>query len=172
MIVALIGLSGSGKSFVANILHKEFGFEWIRSDQIRKEMAGIEPTEKVRVGFLEGIYSEDWTRKVYERMLEIAEEKLKEGKSVVLDATFLKGWQREMVLKKFPKAVFIWITADEEEIIKRLETREDISDATLEVYLKQKEIFEPPVGAFVLDTTENHGKIMEKLKEILKEARS
>jgi hypothetical protein len=80
VIVVLIGLSGSGKSFVANILHREFGFEWIRSDQIRKEMAGIEPTQKVKVGFSEGIYSEEWTRRVYERMLDLAEEKLKEGK--------------------------------------------------------------------------------------------
>jgi len=62
VIVVLIGLSGSGKSFVANILHREFGFEWIRSDQIRKEMAGIEPTQRVKVGFSEGIYSEEWTR--------------------------------------------------------------------------------------------------------------
>jgi gluconokinase len=95
VIVVLIGLSGSGKSFVANILHREFGFEWIRSDQIRKEMAGIEPTQKVKVGFSEGIYSEEWTRRVYERMLDLAEEKLKEGKNVVLDATFLRAWQRE-----------------------------------------------------------------------------
>jgi predicted kinase len=33
---------------VANILHREFGFEWIRSDKIRKEMASIEPTQRVR----------------------------------------------------------------------------------------------------------------------------
>jgi gluconokinase len=167
VIVVLIGLSGSGKSFVANILHREFGFEWIRSDQIRKEMAGIEPTQKVKVGFSEGIYSEEWTRRVYERMLILAEEKLKEGKNVVLDATFLKAWQREKVKERFPFAVFIWVIAKEEEIIKRLSSRQDISDAGVETYLRQKEIFEPPEGVLTLDTSENEHKVKEKLKELL-----
>jgi len=172
MLLVLVGLSGSGKSFVASILHKEFGFEWIRSDKIRKEMAGIELTKKVKVGFSQGIYTEEWTKKVYERMLEIAEEKLKKGKKVVLDATFLKEWQRQMVIKKFPNAVLIWITASEEEILKRLNSREDISDADVDVYLKQKEIFEPPQEAFILDTTKNSGYIRERLKEILERSHS
>ncbi|MFZ8863030.1 MAG: AAA family ATPase [Thermocrinis sp.] len=167
MIVVLIGLSGSGKSFVANILHREFGFEWIRSDQIRKEMAGIEPTQRVKVGFSEGIYSEEWTRRVYERMLDLAEEKLREGKKVVLDATFLKAWQREKVKERFPSAIFIWVIAKEEEIIKRLSSRQDISDAGVETYLRQKEIFEPPEGVPTLDTSEKEHKVKEKLKELL-----
>jgi len=167
VIVVLIGLSGSGKSFVANILHREFGFEWIRSDQIRKEMAGIEPTQKVKVGFSEGIYSEEWTKRVYERMLDLAEEKLKEGKKVVLDATFLKAWQRRKVKERFPSAVFIWVVAKEEEIIKRLSLRQDISDAGVETYLRQKEIFEPPEGVPTLDTSENEPEVKEKLKELL-----
>lgn len=167
MIVVLIGLSGSGKSFVANILHREFGFEWIRSDLIRKEMAGIKPTQKVKVGFSEGIYSEEWTRRVYERMIDLAEEKLKEGKNVVLDATFLKAWQREKVKERFPSAVFIWVIAKEEEILKRLSSRQDISDAGVETYLRQKEIFEPPEGVPTLDTSENEHKVKEKLKELL-----
>ncbi|WP_448588236.1 AAA family ATPase [Thermocrinis sp.] len=165
MIVVLVGLSGTGKSFVASILHKEFGFEWIRSDQIRKEMAGMELNEKVRVGFSQGIYSEEWTRRVYERMLELAEIMLKQGKKVVLDATFLRKWQRDMVLKRFPDAIFIWITADEEEILKRLKTRVDISDADVDIYLKQKEVFEPPEHAIMLDTTKNN--VKERLREIL-----
>ncbi len=167
MIVVLIGLSGSGKSFVANILHREFGFEWIRSDQIRKEMAGIEPTQRVKVGFSEGIYSEDWTKRVYERMLALAEEKLKEGKKVVLDATFLRAGQRERVKERFPSAVFIWVVAKEEEVLKRLSSRQDISDAGVETYLRQKEIFEPPEGVPTLDTSEKEHKVKEKLRELL-----
>ncbi len=167
MIVVLIGLSGSGKSFVARILHQEFGFEWIRSDQIRKEMAGIEPTQRAMVGFLEGIYSEEWTQKVYERMLDLAEEKLREGKRVVLDATFLKVWQREKVKERFPSATFIWVVAKEEEILKRLSSRQDISDATIDTYLRQKAVFEPPEGAFTLDTTEDGQKVKEVLRKLL-----
>jgi gluconokinase len=130
-------------------------------------MAGIEPTQKVKVGFSEGIYSEEWTRRVYERMLDLAEEKLKEGKNVVLDATFLEAWQREKVKERFPSAVFIWVIAKEEEIIKRLSSRQDISDAGVETYLRQKKIFEPPEGVPTLDTSENEHKVKEKLRELL-----
>lgn len=97
MIVVVMGLSGSGKSFIAKILHEEFGFEWIRSDAIRKELAGVEEGRHVKVGFGEGIYSEDWTKRVYQEMIKRAEQIHSRGKDVVLDATFLKDWQRNMV---------------------------------------------------------------------------
>ncbi|MDQ7083183.1 MAG: AAA family ATPase [Aquificota bacterium] len=37
----VFGLSGSGKSFLSKLISEEFGYEWVRSDVIRKEIAGI-----------------------------------------------------------------------------------------------------------------------------------
>ncbi|MEN3028069.1 MAG: AAA family ATPase [Aquificaceae bacterium] len=167
MIVVLIGLSGSGKSFLARILQEDFGFEWLRSDKLRKEMAGINTDQKVSVGYGEGIYTPEWTRKVYGEMLRRAEELLKEGKDVVLDATFLEEWQRSMVKERFPQALFILAWAEEKEIIKRLREREDISDANLEVYFKQKSIFLPPDYAIPLNTQKDREELRVALKEIL-----
>ncbi len=165
-VVVIFGLSGSGKSFLARILSEEMGYEWIRSDVIRKELAGITPEKSAKAGFGKGIYTEEMTRKVYEEMVRRAEELLREGKRVVLDATFLRRWQRELVRKKLGEPLFILATAGEEEIKKRLSARVDVSDADFGIYLKQKEVFEPPEGEdYVELNTERSG---EELSSILK----
>ncbi|RMH02455.1 MAG: hypothetical protein D6699_05930, partial [Aquificota bacterium] len=102
MIVVVMGLSGSGKSFLAQILHKDFGFEWLRSDAIRKELAGIKPQESAKAEYGEGIYTPQWTKRVYEELIERAKRLAQEGKKVVLDATFLEEWQRRLVKEAFP----------------------------------------------------------------------
>ncbi|WP_461828652.1 AAA family ATPase [Aquifex sp.] len=45
---------------------------------------------------------------------------------MVLDATFLKRWQRELVLKNFENPLFILAWAPEEVIKERLSKREDV----------------------------------------------
>ncbi|MDW8067120.1 MAG: AAA family ATPase [Aquificaceae bacterium] len=169
MIVVVMGLSGSGKSFLASILKEEFGFEWVRSDSIRKELAGIAESQKTKVGYGEGIYSPEWTKKVYEEMLKRAESMAREGKDVVLDATFIEEWQRNMVKGKFPEAVFLLAHAEEEEILRRLKERKDISDAGVEVYLKQKERFTPPDYARTINTQRSKDELKVVLLEVLQE---
>lgn len=167
MIVVVMGLSGSGKSFLASLLHEKFGFEWIRSDQVRKELAGVEPTQKVKVPYGEGIYSQEWTQRVYKEMVRRAKEKAEEGKDVVLDATFLEEWQRNLVKEEFKDALFLLTFAQEEEIIRRLKSRKDISDADIEVYLKQKERFVPPAYAIPIDTQRSKEELRAVLRELL-----
>lgn len=167
MIVVVMGLSGSGKSFLASILHQDFGFEWLRSDAIRKELAGLKPHESAKAPYQEGIYSPEWTKKVYERMVERAKELAKEGKKVVLDATFLEEWQRNLVKEAFPNALFILATAQEEEILRRLRERKDISDADIQVYLRQKERFKPPDYALPVETQKSRQELKEILRELI-----
>jgi gluconokinase len=157
-VVVLIGFSGSGKSFVARRLSQRLGYTVLRSDEIRKTLAGLNPYQSARSGFGKGIYTEEMTRKVYQTMVERAKDIVAQGGKVILDATFLRRWQRDLVLRHFPSAVFVWVWAPEGVILKRLKTRKgDISDATPEVYLKQKEIFEPPtelLNTFVIQSEE------------------
>ncbi|SNZ11532.1 gluconokinase/hypothetical protein [Hydrogenobacter hydrogenophilus] len=160
-----MGLSGSGKSFVARILHEEFGFEWIRSDAIRKELAGV--YERIKVGFGEGIYSEDWTKRVYEEMINRAKVLKDAGRHVVIDATFLKKWQRDMVKEQLGDVLFLMTVADEEEIKKRLSQREDISDADWNIYLRQKEVFEPPEDITTINTQKDREEIKAELRKVL-----
>jgi len=165
-VVVIFGLSGSGKSFLARILSEEMGYEWIRSDVIRKELAGITPEKSAKAGFGKGIYTEEMTRKVYEEIVRRAEELLREGKRIVLDATFLRRWQRELVRKKLGEPLFILATAGEEEIKKRLSARVDVSDADFGIYLKQKEVFEPPEREDYVEL--NTERSREELSSILK----
>ncbi len=167
MIVVVMGLSGSGKSFIANILHSDFSFEWLRSDIIRKELAGVKPEEHVKAGFGEDIYSEEWTRRVYEEMVKRAQDLEAKGKNVVLDATFLKSWQRDLVKRKFPYAFFLLAKASEEEIRRRLSRREDVSDADWKIYLKQKEVFQPPDDAVEIDTERSREEVKDELRRVL-----
>ena len=127
MKIATIGFSGSGKSYIASIL-QNLGFYWIRSDAIRKSLFG-------------SFYDEETTRKVYNELINMA----KSHKDAVLDAAFLKRWQRKLVIDNFPdEYFFLWVKADENLIKQRLQTRKDISDADFNVYLMQKSSFEPP----------------------------
>jgi len=164
-VIVIFGLSGSGKSFLARILHEEFGYEWLRSDVIRKGLMNIKPEEKASAEFGKGIYTEDITRRVYREMIKKALDLTSKGKRVVLDATFLRKWQRELVSESFEDPLFILAWADEEEIKRRLVSRKDVSDADYRIYLKQKEIFEPPEETNYVKL--NTQKTREELKSVL-----
>ncbi|MCX7769711.1 MAG: AAA family ATPase [Proteobacteria bacterium] len=148
--IIFFGLSGSGKSTIA----KEFleSHIVIRSDEIRKKIAGQTPDKHVYVGFGQDIYSSDMTAKTYKAMIELMLEDIKRGRKVILDATFLKRWQRDLVIKACEEAgfepFFINFFAPEGELFKRIEERrrrgEDISDAHEEILKRQIKEFEPP----------------------------
>ncbi len=167
VVVVVMGLSGSGKSFVSSILHQDFGFEWLRSDIIRKELMGIDIKESAKANFGEGIYSEEVTKRVYQELVNRAKRLVEEGKNVVLDATFLKEEQRQLVKSTFPTAIFICTVASEEEIKRRLSSRVDVSDADFKIYLKQKEFFIVPSYATIINTQTDREGLKRKLKEIL-----
>jgi gluconokinase len=164
-VVILIGFSGSGKSYIAKFLEK-YGYKVLRSDVIRKELAGLKPTESAKAPFGKGIYSEDMTEKVYKEMVKRAKDIVAKGGKVVLDASFLKRWQRELVLRNFPTATFLWAVAPDEVIIERLKKRKgDVSDADVSVFQKQKKIFESPTE--LLRTFIVKSDNLEILKDIL-----
>ncbi len=167
MLIVVMGLSGSGKSFVSSILHQDFGFEWLRSDVIRKELMGIDIKQSAKANFGEGIYSQEVTKRVYQELVNRAKKLTQEGKNVVLDATFLKEEQRQMVKKSFPDAIFLCAVASEEEIKRRLSKRVDVSDADFSIYLKQKETFSLPNYAIPIDTDVDRQELKERLEKIL-----
>jgi len=169
--VVVFGLSGTGKSFVARILSEEFGYRWIRSDEIRKELAGLQPHTRASAPYGEGIYTEEMTRLVYREMVARAMESLKKGERVVLDATFLKRWQRDLVRERIPEAFFIRTLCDEEVVRKRLTGRVDISDADVSIYRKQKEEFEQPFKEnwVELNTDTDYDELVRKLKDLVED---
>src|SRR5262249_55631567 len=84
------GLPGTGKSTLARGLAEWAGFTVIRSDLVRKELAGV-PAATAASGpsaFGQGIYTPEWTDRTYAECLRRAEAELFEGRRVLVDASF------------------------------------------------------------------------------------
>jgi len=94
-LVAIGGLSGAGKSALAGVIAPKLGRPpgalWLRSDVERKAMFGAEETERLP----ESAYSEAPSRAVYRRIEAKASQGLLAGHTVILDATFASGLDRE-----------------------------------------------------------------------------
>ncbi len=146
------GLSGSGKSSVAEELSFQLGLELYSSDRIRKELAGIPLTQCFQGEYLEGIYHPGFTRSCYDRLRELASAALSWKRSVIIDATFRDPTERvrfrELAELHGARFVILAVSAPEAVILERLEQRQGrrdvISDARQEQFLRQKSEYAPP----------------------------
>ncbi len=159
VLVMVMGLPGSGKSYFAKGLAKEIDAIYLGSDALRKELG------------LMGSYQFDNKLSVYDEMLKRAKKIEKSGKNLVLDATFYLKKIRDpfFVLAKSLSWKFsiIHIKADETLITKRLsKTRED-SEADLKVHQKIKSEFEPILEPHLLIQSTD-GSLQENLDKALK----
>ncbi len=94
-LILVGGLSGTGKSVISRRLARSVGAGLVSSDSIRLELAEKNPSERQTVDYGTGIYTDEFNEMTYERMFERAEEVLRDGRSAVLDATFLNPRWRE-----------------------------------------------------------------------------
>jgi aminoglycoside phosphotransferase family enzyme/predicted kinase len=90
------GLSGSGKSYTASRVADQSGAVHVRSDVERKRLAGLAALSSTGSTLESGIYARDKTTQTYQHLLRLAESVLKDGYSVIVDATFLLRQQRQM----------------------------------------------------------------------------
>src|SRR5262249_38107643 len=124
------GLPGAGKSTLARGLAERAGFTVIRSDEVRKELAGISCSE--RGG--EGVYMEEWTERTYAECLRRVSLLLFEGRRVIMDATFGLERGRRAFLGEAARwgvpALLLLCRADPDTARQRLDQRQgDVSDA-------------------------------------------
>src|SRR5206468_7223266 len=92
------GLPGTGKSTLARALADRAGFAVIRSDVVRKELAGRPPTEPTPTAERDKLYSAEWTDRTYAECLRRAEDQLFAGTRVIVDATFADDGHRQPFL--------------------------------------------------------------------------
>lgn len=176
-VAVFMGLSGTGKTFLAREFLKKYPGVYISSDIERKRLLGLSPEEHYFAEFEKGIYSPEITEKTYERMIERALEEVSYGRDVVLDATFREKHHRERLKAALrPLGIeprFVLLTAPDEVVRERIEKRlkeKSASDALFETYLKQKERFVPPEkeeNLLVLDTSQDLTKIFKPLERFL-----
>ena len=132
MVILVLGLPGSGKSYFAERLAQKIRAEYFNSDQIRKEM------------FPDRTYSDSEKARVYKALLKKMQEAIDKEKDVVLDATFYKNKIREsFITNSKGKIGFIEVWADENIIQERLKKTRSFSEADLKVYQLLKRQWEP-----------------------------
>jgi len=146
-LVLVGGLPGTGKSTLAQGLAERAGFRLIRSDLVRKELAGLRPHESAHSPFEEGIYAPAWSERTYAECLCRAEKLLFEGKRVIVDANFGEEKRRQAFLDAAARlavpVVFLLCQAEADVARRRLESRrDDASDADWSVHRKATERWE------------------------------
>ena len=137
-IILMSGLSGSGKSTVARQLARKLGAIQIRSDAVRKHLAGV-PLE-AKGG--DDLYTPEMTQKTYDRLLELGTTLAKQGYTVILDAKYDRQSQRQVVISQaqaneLPLQI-LYCDAPLPVLQERLHHRTgDVSDATADLLENQ-----------------------------------
>jgi predicted kinase len=172
------GLPGTGKSTLARTIAAHAHCEVIRSDVVRKELAGIANEQQSASAFGTGIYSPEWTKRTYEECLRRTEELLFEGKRVLVDANFRNEASRRTFLETATRwgaiAGMLLCDADPEVVRDRLANRrQDASDADWSVYLRAVESWEEPGprAQSVLRTIDTGGSVEYSMSQAIEALR-
>jgi aminoglycoside phosphotransferase family enzyme/predicted kinase len=137
-LVAIGGLSGTGKTRLAEVLAPKFGAApgalHLRSDIERKRRFGVSATDRLP----EAAYSSAASESVYADISVLAAAGLKAGRSVIVDATFRSPRDRHELARIAAGAhapfLGLWLEAPKEVRMARVRDRAgDASDATPEI---------------------------------------
>ncbi|NND31641.1 MAG: AAA family ATPase [Saprospiraceae bacterium] len=126
-VIFIMGLPGTGKTYLAKLLAARVDAKHISSDVVRKEIGKrqhYEPEDK---------------HEVYREMQARMESALTEGSHVLVDTTFYSNSLRdefEKLAKRYTNEIF-WVltTADETLIKKRVSKKRPDSEADYQVFL-------------------------------------
>ena len=133
----------------------------MRSDEVRKELAGIRGTADASAPLDQGIYDSAWTERTYTALCDRARKLLNRGQSVVLDASWSDRQWRALAevtaAEATSRLIAVRCSAPVGVTTKRAARRfmddEDASDANAAIAAVAAERFMPWPEARVLDTT-------------------
>jgi uncharacterized protein len=143
LLVAIGGLSGTGKSLLARALAPDLlpapGAVVLRSDVERKALFGVAETEPLPPA----AYAADVSTRLYARLAETARRVVVAGHSVVVDAVFARPQERAAIAAVTPAQVGfrgLFLTADLDIRLARVGGRSgDASDAGVSVAREQED---------------------------------
>ena len=180
VIYVFFGMIATGKSTISQAWAWQKQLRCYNSDWVRKEMADINPTESQRESVDTGIYTKEFSQKTYTILLERAEARIKQGDSVILDASYQYTQDRQDVKELANdlncQVYFILCQCPEAEMKRRMDMREKdsaaISDGRWEIYQKQKKRFQAPdelsdSELIILDTQVSLEELLKDLEEKL-----
>ncbi|MCO8127769.1 AAA family ATPase [Acidimicrobiia bacterium EGI L10123] len=159
-MVLVGGSPATGKSTIAAGLGDRLDATVLRSDEIRKELAGRSVPDDCAAELRSGIYSEAWTDRTYDELLRRAGRLVARGECVVLDATWAER-KRRRAARAVAEAtstdlVELRCVVDAETARQRAAARArtgaDVSDADASIASALAASFEPWDGAAAIST--------------------
>jgi uncharacterized protein len=93
-LILVVGLSGSGKTWLAHDLASYLSAVHLRSDLERKRLSGLAEQARSASAVAEGLYSPDVSTRVYEHLAHCVADVLGGGYPAIVDAAFLRRDQR------------------------------------------------------------------------------
>ena len=171
-LVAVDGLSGSGKSTFARALAPSIGSVpgalILRSDEIRKMLFGV--AEQQRLG-PDG-YTPEATTRVYRKLADDAGAALRAGHSVIVDAVFATPAERSAIERTASSSsvpfVGIWLEAPQEVLVARAEQRvRDVSDADADIVRRQLTYDLGAIGWHRLDASTSTESVLAQATPLL-----
>jgi aminoglycoside phosphotransferase family enzyme/predicted kinase len=144
------GYSGSGKTWLSRALATGLHALHLRSDVERKRLAGLGAMDDSRSPEDGGIYTPEYTRRTYDRLHDCAEDALRGGECIIVDAAFLKRAERERMLcladRLGVRAAILHCVAPDEVLRERVSSRSraanDASEAGLATLQRQPGFWE------------------------------
>ncbi len=171
-LIAVGGLSGSGKSTVARLaapaIGRVPGAVVLQSDVTRKRLAGVDPETRLPADS----YTKAAGEQTYARLRNDSRAALESGASVIVDAAHARIEERRAVEAVAARAgvafIGVWLEAPKQILVERVAGRErDVSDATVEIVELQDRYEIGDVSWHRLDAADEPGTVVRRLREIL-----
>lgn len=156
------GLMGSGKTTLARALAAACGAAHLRSDVVRKQLAGLPENQACREPYGAGLYCAEMTRRTYAELYKAARRQLSGPGSVIVDASFANEQERENFLALAAEtgrpAWLLHVACPDDVAMTRLAQRsDDASDGRSELFAQQKAGFsqiKPSDRVVAVDTSD------------------
>lgn len=174
-LILVGGTPGTGKSTLAGALGGRLGAAVLRSDEIRKTLAGVPAGTSAASSLGTGIYTGEWTERTYAEMLARAGRLLRHGESVILDATWAEGrhraFARAAAERDLADIVELRCTLPDDiaraRATCRAQTGGDASDADGNIAASIAAVFEAWPQAIEVSTTETPAAALEAAAAVL-----
>jgi predicted kinase len=152
LLLLTSGLMGVGKTTLARALAAATGAILLRSDVVRKELAGLAPAPSRSETFASGLYAPAMTERTYGELRQRARAQLAGGHPVIVDASFARAADRQAFFALAGQlgipAYLLHLRCPTDSVVRRLDRRQaegvDASDGRRELLPIQAALFELP----------------------------